>query len=103
MRADAFNLDDKRSENAKSSIPARIERFSHLEQETQRERTEQRFPAPKRKIVGSSYLLSIPVTKNIWADLHKLKTELRKILRSRKKCCETKVLTANRIYPSIGA
>jgi type I restriction enzyme M protein len=40
-------LDDKRSENAKSSIPDCIERFSHLEQETQRERTEQSFPAPQ--------------------------------------------------------
>ena len=58
---------------------------------------------PKRKIVGSRYVLSIPATRIIWADLHKLKTELRKIMRSRRKCCETKVLSANRIYPSIGA
>ena len=43
MKADGFSLDDKRSEIAENDIPDIIERFHHLDEEADRQRTEQSF------------------------------------------------------------
>ena len=59
MHADGFSLDDKRSEIAENDIPDIIERFHHLDQETERERTEQSFFVLRQEIVDNGYDLSI--------------------------------------------
>lgn len=59
MKSDGFTLDDKRSELPDSDIPDIIERFRHLDRETERERTEQSFFVPKQEIVDNGYDLSI--------------------------------------------
>ena len=59
MKADGFSLDDKRSEVSENDIPDIIERFHHLDQEEERERTEQSFLVPKDEIVDNGYDLSI--------------------------------------------
>lgn len=59
MKADGFSLDDKRSEITENDIPDIIARFHHLEQEEDRERTEQSFFVPKQEIVDNNYDLSI--------------------------------------------
>lgn len=89
MKADGFSLDDKRSETAENDIPDIINRFRNLEQEADRERTEQSFFVSKEEIVGNGYDLSInkykkveyvpveyPPTQEIIADLHKLEKEI---------------------------
>ena len=65
MKADGFSLDDKRSEISENDIPDIIERFHHLEQEENRERTEQSFLVPKQEIVENGYDLSINKYKKI--------------------------------------
>lgn len=59
MKADGFSLDDKRSEISDNDIPDIIHRFHHLEQEANRERTEQSFFVPQQEIVDNGYDLSI--------------------------------------------
>lgn len=59
MKADGFSLDDKRSEIVDNDIPDIIQRFHHLEKESDRERIEQSFFVPKQEIVDSGYDLSI--------------------------------------------
>ena len=59
MKADGFSLDDKRSEISDNDIPDIIHRFHHLEQEADRERTEQSFFVPRQEIVDNGYDLSI--------------------------------------------
>lgn len=59
MKADGFSLDDKRSEIADNDIPDIIERFHHLENETERKRIDQSFFVPKSEIVDNGYDLSI--------------------------------------------
>lgn len=89
MKADGFSLDDKRSEVPENDIPDIIERFHHLEQETDRQRTEQSFFVPRQEIADNDYDLSInkykkveyvpveyPSTTEIMADLHELETEI---------------------------
>ena len=89
MKADGFSLDDKRTEGKDNDIPDIIERFHHLEQETQRKRTEQSFMVPKQEIVDNGYDLSInkykkveyvpvvyPPTSEILADLQGLEQEI---------------------------
>jgi type I restriction enzyme M protein len=100
MKADGFSLDDKRSPVAENDIPDIIERFSHLEAEAERQRTEQSFFVPKQEIVENDYDLSInkykkteyvaveyPPTSEILAELERLNeqviletNELRKLL-----------------------
>ena len=100
MKADGFSLDDKRSEVAENDIPDIIERFNHLEKETDRQRTEQSFFVPKQEIVDNGYDLSInkykkteykaveyPPTEEILAEIEELNrqveaetVELRKLL-----------------------
>lgn len=65
MRADGFTLDDKRSEIKENDIPDIIERFHHLDGETERERTEQSFFVPKEEIVENDYDLSINKYKKV--------------------------------------
>ena len=89
MKADGFSLDDKRSEISENDIPDIIERFHHLEEETDRERTEQSFFVPKQEIVDNGYDLSInkykkteyvaveyPPTSEILDKLDKLEEEI---------------------------
>lgn len=91
MKADGFSLDDKRSEIADNDIPDIIHRFCHLEQEEERERTEQSFFVPKEEIAQNDYDLSInkykkveyvpveyPSTTEILADLNELEMEITK-------------------------
>ena len=89
MKADGFSLDDKRSEVPENDIPDIIERFHHLDQETDRQRTEQSFFVPKQEIADNDYDLSInkykkveyvpveyPSTTELMADLHELEMEI---------------------------
>ena len=59
MKADGFTLDDKRTKIAENDIPDIIERFSHLENETSRAKTEQSFFVDVEEIRANSYDLSI--------------------------------------------
>ena len=89
MKADGFSLDDKRSEIAENDIPDIIERFHHLDQEAERQRTEQSFFVPRQEIADNDYDLSInkykkveyvpveyPSTTELMADLHELEMEI---------------------------
>ena len=89
MKADGFSLDDKRSEIAENDIPDIIERFHHLDQEADHQRTEQSFLVPKQEIADNNYDLSInkykkveyvpveyPSTTELMADLHELELEI---------------------------
>ncbi|MCD8145576.1 MAG: SAM-dependent methyltransferase, partial [Oscillospiraceae bacterium] len=59
MKADGFSLDDKRTPVAENDIPDVIHRFQNLEQEADRQRTEQSFFVPVEEIVENGYDLSI--------------------------------------------
>ena len=89
MKADGFSLDDKRSEVSENDIPDIIDRFRHLENEVDRQRTEQSFFVPKQEIVDNEYDLSInkykkteyvaveyPPTSEILDKLDKLEEEI---------------------------
>lgn len=89
MKADGFSLDDKRFAIADNDIPDVIARFHALENEDDRERTDQSFFVPKQEIVGNGYDLSInkykkveyvavkyPPTSEIIADIEKLNREI---------------------------
>lgn len=65
MKTDGFGLDDKRSEIAENDIPDLIHRFHNLEQETDRQRTEQSFLVPKQEIIDNNYDLSINKYKKV--------------------------------------
>lgn len=89
MKADGFSLDDKRSKIAENDIPDIISRFHNLEQEADRQRTEQSFFVTKQEIADNDYDLSInkykkveyvpveyPSTAEIMSDLHALEMEI---------------------------
>ncbi|MDD5917113.1 MAG: class I SAM-dependent DNA methyltransferase [Clostridiales bacterium] len=59
MKADGYSLDDKRSPIAANDIPDIIARFSTLDGEQGRERTEQSFFVTKEEIIDNGYDLSI--------------------------------------------
>ena len=65
MKADGYSLDDKRQEITDCDIPDIIARFSNLEAETERKRTEQSFFVPVDEIVGNDYDLSINKYKEV--------------------------------------
>lgn len=65
MKADGFSLDDKRSETTENDIPDILVRFSKLEGETERARTEQSFFVSKEEIVDNKYDLSINRYKEV--------------------------------------
>lgn len=65
MTADGFSLDDKRTPVTENDIPDIVERFKHLEKETDRKRTEKSFLVPKQEIVDNGYDLSINKYKEV--------------------------------------
>lgn len=89
MKADGFSLDDKRNEIPENDIPDIINRFHNLDNENDRQRTEQSFFVPKQEIVDNDYDLSInkykkveyvpveyPSTTEIMTDIHELEMEI---------------------------
>ena len=65
MKADGLSLDDKRNEIKENDIPDIITRWSALDKEGQRTRTDQSFLVPKAEIVDNEYDLSINRYKEI--------------------------------------
>ena len=65
MKADGYSLDDKRQEVTENDIPDIIERFSHLDNEVDRKRTEQSFFVDVQEIIDNGYDLSINKYKEI--------------------------------------
>ena len=65
MTADGYSLDDKRNPIDENDIPDIIERFSNLENEKDRKRTDKSFFVPKQEIVDNEYDLSINKYKEI--------------------------------------
>ena len=65
MQADGYSLDDKRTKIEDSDIDDIINRFSNLENETDRKRTEKSFLVPKEEIIENDYDLSINKYKEI--------------------------------------
>ena len=59
MNSDGYSLDTSREPIDESDIPDILERFSHMENETERERTEQSFLVPKSEIADNDYDLTI--------------------------------------------
>lgn len=91
MKSDGFSLDDKRSVVADNDIPDIIERFKKLDNEKNRERTEQSFLVSADEIRGNDYDLSInkykkteyvaieyPPTEDILDEIEKLNAEIEK-------------------------
>ena len=89
MRADGFSLDDKRTATKQNDIPDIIARFSNLDGEHDRTRTDQSFFVEKNEIVANGYDLSInkykktehraeeyDTPKNILAEIKKLHKEI---------------------------
>ena len=89
MTADGFSLDDKRAPVNENDIPDIIERFSNLDKEKTRKRTDKSFLVPKKDIVENNYDLSInkyketvyekveyPPTSEIISDIKKLQDEI---------------------------
>ena len=65
MKADGFSLDDKRQPIEANDIADIIDRFEHIDSESDRKRTEQSFLVPKQEIVDNGYDLSINKYKEI--------------------------------------
>ena len=65
MKADGYSLDDKRQPIQDNDIPDIIERFSHLENEVERKKTEQSFFVSVDEIRETGYDLSINKYKEI--------------------------------------
>ncbi|GCD12771.1 class I SAM-dependent DNA methyltransferase [Clostridium tagluense] len=65
MKADGYSLDDKRNPIGNNDITDIIERFSNLDKEAYRKRTEQSFFVPVEEIRDNGYDLSINKYKEI--------------------------------------
>lgn len=65
MKADGYSLDDKRNPIEDNDMPDIIERFSNLDKEEDRNRTEQSFFVPVEEIRENDYDLSINKYKEI--------------------------------------
>lgn len=65
MKADGYSLDDKRNPIEDNDIPDIMERFSNLDKEEDRKRTEQSFFVPVDEIRENNYDLSINKYKEI--------------------------------------
>ena len=65
MQADGYSLDDKRTKIEDNDIDDIINRFSNLENENERKRTEKSFLVPKEEIIENDYDLSINKYKEI--------------------------------------
>lgn len=71
MKADGYSLDDKRQPVGENDIPDIVERFSKLEQEVDRKRTEQGFFVGVEEIRENGYDLSINRYKEIeYEEVH---------------------------------
>lgn len=71
MKADGFSLDDKRQPIEANDIPDIMDRFNHLENETDRKRTDQSFFVPVDEIVNNDYDLSINKYKEVvYEEVH---------------------------------
>lgn len=68
MKADGYSLDDKRNPIETNDIADIIERFSNLDKEVDRKRTEQSFFVPVQEIRDNGYDLSINKYKEIEYD-----------------------------------
>ena len=101
MKADGFSLDDKRSEIPENDIPDIVARFSNLEGEKDRLRTDRSFLVPVQEIRDNDYDLSInkykkieyeaveyPPTKQLIAELKELNRELDNTLAELEKMLE---------------
>lgn len=65
MKADGYSLDDKRNPVEDNDINDIVERFSNLDKEVDRKRTEQSFFVPVEEIRDNGYDLSINKYKEI--------------------------------------
>lgn len=65
MKADGYSLDDKRNPVEDNDINDIVERFSNLDKEEGRKRTEQSFFVPVEEIIDNGYDLSINKYKEI--------------------------------------
>lgn len=65
MQTDGYTLDDKRSQIGQSDIPDIIQRFTHLENEKDRKRTDKSFFVSLEEIENNDYDLSINKYKEI--------------------------------------
>lgn len=65
MKADGYSLDDKRNPVEANDINDIVERFSNLDNEVERKRTEQSFFVPVEEIRNNGYDLSINKYKEI--------------------------------------
>lgn len=103
MTADGFSLDDKRTQVKENDIPDIIERFTHIENEKDRKRTEKSFLVPKQEIVDKEYDLSInkyketeyvaaeyPPTSEIMKNLRDLETQINREMDELEKLLEDK-------------
>lgn len=71
MKADGYSLDDKRNPIEANDINDIVERFSNLDKEVDRKRTEQSFFVPVEEIRGNGYDLSINKYKEIeYEEVH---------------------------------
>ena len=65
MKADGYSLDDKRQSISENDIPDIVERFSNLDVENERKRTEQSFFVSVEEIEANAYDLSINKYKEV--------------------------------------
>lgn len=65
MQADGYSLDDKRNPVEANDIPDLLARFSQLDAENDRKRTDKSFFVPKDEIVANGYDLSINKYKEV--------------------------------------
>lgn len=95
MRADGYSLDDKRNKVSDNDIPDIIERWSNLDAEVGRKRTEQSFLVPLAEIQEHDYDLGFTTyhetvrekvqyeaPDKILADIRALQTQFNEILSS---------------------
>lgn len=99
MEGDGFTLDDKRdADDRHNDIPDILERWTNLDAEAERERTEKSFLVPKQEIVDNDYDFSFnkytkteyerieyPPTEEILADLKDLNAQMTASLAELKK------------------
>ena len=68
MQNDGFSLDDKRTEVDNSNLPDIVERFTSLDKEIDRKRTDQSFLVPLQQIIDHDWDLSINRYKEVVYD-----------------------------------
>lgn len=91
MKADGHSLDDKRQEISENDIPDIIERFSNLDEEKDRKRTEQSFFVQLEEILANDYDLSINKYKEVVYE--KVEYEPTDVIMGRIDVLETEIQT----------